>query len=158
LILFIFAKITKQMVKFSEIFRLKNFLTLFLCPFLLTNCNDYEDVVPYVYVNFYISLADPDFAALNTPGNSVMVTGGANGILIYRIDIEEFAAYDRTCTHEISSDCVIFTDESGLFGIDTTCCYSEFLLLDGSVSKGPARFPLKRYRTYFDGYTLHVYN
>lgn len=137
---------------------IKIFLTLFFALFLFTECNDYKDVVPNVYVNFYVTLADPEFAPLHTPGNSVMVTGGVNGIIIYRIDSEEFAAYDRTCTYQVEENCRIVPDETGLFAVDTVCCHSEFLLLDGSVTKGPAEYPLKRYQTSFDGYALHVYN
>ncbi len=140
--------------------RLRIFLTVSLLVLITTNCADKNNVVPNVYVNFYVNLADPDFSTLNSPGNSVFVSGGVNGIVIYNINSEEFAAYDRTCTNNVEDNCSVTLDETGVFVVDTMCCHSEYFLLDGSVSKGPATYPLKRYRTYYDPAltTLHVYN
>lgn len=139
---------------------IKTFLTLFSLLIISTGCGEYKGQVPNVYVNFYVSLSDPDFSTLQSPGNSVYVSGGVNGILIYRVSYEEFAAFDRTCTYNVEDNCAIFTDGSGIFAVDSTCCNSKFLLLDGSVSEGPATYPLKRYRTFYDQTTmmLHVYN
>lgn len=126
--------------------------------FLLTLCTDQDQVVPYVKVNISIYLYDPEFSALQGIGNSIAVTGGVSGILIYRLSMEEFLAFDRTCTHNVDDFCQVFSDDSGLFAVDTFCCGSKFLLLDGSVVKGPAKYPLKQYNTYFDGQYLTVYN
>ena len=121
-------------------------------------CNENNKIVPNVYVNFYLSVYDPEFTALLSPGNSIYVTGGVNGILIYRISQDEFAAYDRTCTYNVEENCKIVVDDSNNFAVDSMCCSSKYLLLDGSVTEGPATYPLKRYQTYFDGTNLHVYN
>lgn len=123
------------------------------------SCNENHQVVPNVYVDFTIMLTDPEFNALNVPGNSITVTGGVNGIIIYRISQDEFAAYDRTCTHNVDDSCQVQVDETLLFAVDSMCCGSKFLLLDGSVYEGEAIYPLKSYRTSFDGSTyLRVYN
>ncbi|MCF8373371.1 MAG: hypothetical protein K9H64_17260 [Bacteroidales bacterium] len=136
----------------------KFFLTLFFLVSVISSCKDKNQVVPYKYVNFSFSVFDPEYAALTVPGNSITVKGGVSGILIYRISETDFAAYDRTCTYEISDSCKVKVDDSGIFAVDSTCCYSEYLLLDGSVTKGPATYPLKRYNTSFDGTYLRVYN
>jgi len=140
--------------------RLRTFLTVSLLLAITVNCNDKNSVVPNVRVNFYLNLNDPDFSTLNSPGNSVFVSGGVNGIVIYRIDSEEFGAYDRTCTYNVEDNCAVVLDETGVFAADTLCCGSEYLLLDGSATTGPATLPLKRYRTTFDAgmNTVHVYN
>ncbi len=147
-------------------FRMKTFsfqfiryiLGISLILFTLNACDSAHQVVPNVYVDFSIRLMDPEFNSLTIPGNSLTVTGGVNGIIIYRISQDEFAAYDRTCTHDVNENCKVYVDETKLFAVDTACCGTKFLLLDGSVSEGVATYPLKRYRTYFDGYTLRVYN
>lgn len=133
-----------------------NILLFFI--FITQACNDNNKIVPNVYVNFYLSVYDPEFTDLLSPGNSIYVTGGVNGILIYRISQDEFAAYDRTCTYNVEENCRIVVDDTKNFAIDSMCCSSKFLLLDGSVTDGPATYPLKRYQTYFDGTNLHVYN
>ena len=135
----------------------KILLTIFLVSIFL-KCENKHQVVPNVYVNFYLSIFDPEFSDLAAPGNSIYVTGGVNGILIYRISDVEFTAFDRTCTFNVEENCQITTDESLVFASDTVCCGSKFLLLDGSVNEGPALYPLKRYETSFDGTYLHVYN
>ncbi|MCF8456249.1 MAG: hypothetical protein K9H62_09995 [Bacteroidales bacterium] len=117
-----------------------------------------SDYVDSVYVNFTIAVFDPEYAALLVPGNSITVIGGANGILIYRISDTDFAAYDRTCTYPVEENCQVKVDNSGVFAVDTLCCKSKYLLLDGSVVRGPATYPLKSYRTSFDGTYLRVFN
>lgn len=136
----------------------KFFLTLLFLVSCISSCNDKNQVVPYIYVNFTLSVFDPEFADLVVPGNSITVTGGVNGILIYRISEVDFAAYDRTCTYDIEEGCQVKVDDSGIFAVDTLCCHSQYLLLDGSVTRGPATYPLKRYNTSFDGTYLRVYN
>ncbi|MEA3444672.1 MAG: hypothetical protein U9R19_08095 [Bacteroidota bacterium] len=143
---------------FTANMRIKILLTLFFLITVFYSCNDKNQVVPYVYVNFSVSIYDPEFSTLTSPGNSINVTGGVNGILIYRISETDFAAYDRTCTYQVNENCQVNVDESGVFAVDTVCCQSQFLLLDGSVTKGPATYPLKRYNTHFDGTYLRVYN
>jgi len=140
---------------------IKNSLKILLTIILLQNiisCDSKHQVVPNVYVNFYLSIFDPEFNDLAAPGNSIYVTGGVNGIVIYRVSQDEFVAYDRTCTYQVEENCRITTDDTGLFATDTTCCESKFLLLDGSVQEGPAMYMLKEYQTTFDGTYLHVFN
>ncbi len=140
-------------------FSFNRYILLIITGFtILVSCNSNHQVVPNVYVDFSIRLMDPEFNSLMIPGNSLNVTGGVNGIVIYRISQDEFAAYDRTCTHDVTENCRVFVDETLLYAVDSACCGSKFLLLDGSVAEGIAVYPLKQYRTYFDGYTLRVYN
>ena len=77
----------------------------------LSSCNKKNDVIPDVYVDFYIDLNDPQFIDLNAMGGSVTVDArtnnlgleaagyDGNGIIIYR-GPDEFYAYDRTCPHD----------------------------------------------------------
>jgi nitrite reductase/ring-hydroxylating ferredoxin subunit len=143
----------KNLLRISIVFNI--FVILFLLP---SSCDENQQVVPNVYVDFTVMLSDPEYNSLLIPGNSLNVTGGVNGIIIYRISQDEFAAYDRTCTHDVTENCRVFVDETLVFAVDTACCGSKFLLLDGSAYEGTAVYPLKAYRTYFDGTFLRVYN
>jgi nitrite reductase/ring-hydroxylating ferredoxin subunit len=127
--------------------------------FLLQQCKNKDDVIPYVYVDYYIYLSDPDFSALNAVGNYVYVTGGYRGMIIYRKSIDEFAVYDRACTFQPSKECEkVEIDENQLVAV-CSCCNSKFTLYDGYVMEGPASMPLKQYNASFDGNTLvHIYN
>lgn len=122
-------------------------------------CRKKEDLVPNVYVNFTIFLSDPEFATLQTIGNSVFVTGGVSGIVIYRYSQTEFTAYDRCCTYKPSERCAVLPDTSNSLFLRCPCCNSKFSLIDGSVQSGPAERALTPYSTSFDqNNTLQVTN
>lgn len=134
-------------------------LTIFL-SFIFAACGkDNNEVVPNVYVNFTIYINEPDFADLNAVGNSVMVTGGVKGIIIYRNSIDEFSAYDRCCTYKPSDnkEYIKLLEQGSPIAVDSNCG-SKFNLVDGSVINGPAVLPLKKYYATFDGNGVHVYN
>lgn len=143
------------------IFRKSKLIIYFSFCFILLiqNCKKKDDVVPNVYVDFYLYLSDPDFSGLNAIGNSVYVTGGYSGIVIYRKSIEEFIVLDRACTNAPSKECErVEVDNSGLFAV-CPCCGSRYTLADGYVVEGPASRPLKEYGSSFDGNNvLHVFN
>jgi nitrite reductase/ring-hydroxylating ferredoxin subunit len=142
----------------KKIFFKSSFILLF--GILISACNkkDENQYIPYVYVDFYISISNPQFVSLNAIGGSVNVTGGSKGIILYRKSIDEFAAYDRHCPYLPENTCSLLKiSSSGTTAIDT-CCGSEFLLIDGSVLKQPSILPMLKYQTSFDGNQLHVYN
>ncbi|RLD48020.1 MAG: hypothetical protein DRI94_13130 [Bacteroidetes bacterium] len=135
------------------------FLIIFLSVIFIKCDKNKKDVVPNVYVNFTIYINEPDYSELNAIGNSVMVTGGAKGIIIYRNSLNEFCAYDRCCTYKPSekNEYVQLLEQGSPIVVDSTCG-SKFNLVDGSVINGPAVLPLKKYNTTFDGNGVHVYN
>ncbi len=135
-------------------------IIVFFSQFIFANCHKKDDVVPNVYVNFTIDLSSIQYSKLNIIGGYIYVTGGVNGILIYRNGQNEFYAYDRTCTYHTEENRKIFVQESDkIFAIDTVCG-SRFFLLDGSPEKGPAKAPLRKYSAdYIEASNmLHVYN
>jgi len=129
-----------------------------LMTLLGTACKKDEDAVPNVTVNLVISTTDIAFNDLNAVGGWIYLVGGSRGILVYRLSLDEFMAYDRHCTYEPSESCgQVAVDVSGVIAVDD-CCDSQFVITDGSVIDGPASLPLKRYQTSFDGNLLHIYN
>ena len=114
--------------------------------------------VPLVNVNIYINSSNPEFIDLNAVGGWTYIIGGSRGILVYRASNEEFKAYDRHCTYDVTNSCgLVAVDASNITAKDD-CCGSKFLITDGSVTQGPANQPLKAYRTSFDGSVLHIFN
>jgi len=132
----------------------KPLLTVLALLLLTLNiqCKSEKDPIPYVYVDIRISLNTPDFYPLNAIGNSVFVTGGYKGIVIFRKSIDEFLAFDRACTFD--PDCErLELDDTHTKLVHTNCCNSEYsLLLDGHPVHEPAKMPLKRYKVvYYEG-------
>jgi len=126
---------------------------LLLIALPIGGCEKNGEVVPYVPVNFYISLADPDFVTLNGVGNMVMVTGGFRGIIVYRYSFDKFLAFDRCCTQDIDNEQGRVEADPVYKGI-VTCpiCKSGFMLQsDGIPLNGStARLGLRQYEVSYD--------
>jgi hypothetical protein len=138
----------------------KYLLLLFSTFIVLTGCkkNDeaYQGIIPNVHVDFYLQ---PDGIDYIPSGKYKYIDyEGYRGIVIYRIDLYTFNAYERTCPYDPQEECArVEVDQSGFILIDS-CCMSRYNILDGSPLDGPATLPLKQYTADFVGGTLHVYN
>ncbi len=132
--------------------KLRLIFLIILIPIVFFQCDD-DHPVPDVYVYERIDLNLPQYIELQTPGNSIKINGGYNGIIVTNvegIDIsgEIYAAYDATCTYDPEvSDVVI--DKSNIFASCHTCD-SRYNLLYGSVESGPAGLALKKYTTRYN--------
>lgn len=124
-----------------------------------TGCKKDRDVqVPLVQVDINIDINLPAYNALAVTGGWLYITGGSEGLIVYRKSPDEFTAMDRHCSYQPENLCRVTVDDSGIIARDTTCCNSAFLMLDGSVTDGPATLGLKLYHTTFNGSTLHIFN
>lgn len=105
------------------------------------------------------------YPELNTVGGFVTLTANypSRGIIVYRLSTNTFMAYERSCPYDANACCTqdtcsrLVVDADAL-RITDPCCQSKFLIIDGSVSKGPATYPLKQYKADYSGGTLHIYN
>ncbi len=122
-------------------------------------CKKDRDIrVPIVPVQIEINLNFPEYNALQVVGGWAYITGGSEGLIVYRRSQDEFTAMDRHCTYQAENLCRVTVDDSQVMARDTMCCQSAFLLLDGSVVQGPAALGLKRYNTTFNGTILRIFN
>ena len=119
---------------------------------------DRDVVVPIVPVQIEINLNFPEYNALLITGGWAYITGGSEGLIVYRRGVNEFTALDRHCTYQVENLCRVTVDDSQVMARDTMCCQSAFLLLDGSVVQGPAALGLKQYHTTFNGTILRIFN
>ncbi len=136
--------------------KIRKYLLFFLLTgILLFSCDKQNSLIPDVPVSMTINLNILN--DLNVPGNSVFFPNvGYGGIIVYCELPGSWFAYDATCTHEISSSCRVAND-----GVLATCpcCGSQFVLVGGTPSKGPAAMPLKPYSVaIINSSTLRVYN
>lgn len=152
--------------------KLRIFLLICILSLFHITCNKEEyDVIPDVLVDFYIDLNDPEFFDLNAIGNFVLVNSSTNnlgykasgydnnGIIIYRAQVDEFIALDRTCPHDYALDGTsIAVDVDGIYA-ECPLCNSIYALPSyGTPTSGPSKYPLKMYRTSFNGQFVHVTN
>ncbi len=145
------------MIFFSQ--RLNYTLWLLILLLLPTNSCDKDNrhPVPNVLVEFAINTESTQHIELNSIGGWAYYTGGFRGIIIYRYSEDEFKAFDRGCPYHPYDECARITVSDPPLAVDT-CCNSTFLLIDGSPVSGPARHPLKEYRTFYNYPYLQVSN
>ena len=146
----------------------KTFYTILLFAFIFAifsflSCkkSNTEDTIPNVPVSFTVYLSLPQYVSLNsTAGYVIIPEYGYRGVIIYRKELEEFAAYDLACPYDpTASGAKITVDSSGITTIDPHCG-SKFSLYDGSVQRGPATRPMKRYHSVYESSSnsVNVYN
>lgn len=122
------------------------------------SCNKSADNrVPSVGVDITLFINDPQLANLTVTGGWEYITGGSKGLIVYRSDINSFNAYERHSPYQVSQQCVVVVDASNIL-INDPCSDSQWLIQDGSLSRGPASQALRQYNTYFDGSVLRITN
>lgn len=138
---------------------------LILFAILATQCVKEDDPLPFAVVNIRIEPNSTQYINLNTVGGHEYLTANfpSRGVLVYRIGVSEFVAFERTCPHDPDACCDetgcsrLTVEDDGII-IKDACCESTYLILDGSNVAGPSVKPLKQYFTSYDGKTLHIYN
>jgi nitrite reductase/ring-hydroxylating ferredoxin subunit len=149
------------------------FIALSLAASLSSCKKSKNEVIPDVYVDFTIDLSDPEFVILNTFGENVTVNENTNnygsraagfagnGIIIHS-GVDEFFAYDRTCPHDYAENGTIvrinIDSTNPLSAVCPVCKTKYGLPVNGTPTEGPGRYPLKNYKTSYDGRWLRVWN
>jgi len=149
------------------------FIVSIILPLFISSCSkDKNDVVPDVYVDFYISLNDPEFFVLASPFTSVYISSSTNniglnaagydgnGIIVFRNIEDEFLAYDRTCPHDFKENnkSVRLNIVDDIYAICPQCSTKYGLPVNGTPASGIGRYPMKNYKTTFNGLVVHVWN
>ena len=151
------------------------FLFAALISVLVNSCKKSKnDVIPNVYVDFTIDLADPEFILLTSFGESIAVNkftnnlnyraaGFADNGIIIHSGIDEFFAYDHTCPHDYvlngSAIRIEIDKSSSIYAVCPECKTKYGLPVNGTPVEGEGRYPLKNYRTSLsEGRFLRVWN
>jgi nitrite reductase/ring-hydroxylating ferredoxin subunit len=153
--------------------KIEYFLISLALVLIQSSCSRKNDVIPDVTVNFSISINDPQFTSLQVFGGVVLVDAKTNnfgyqaagyrgnGIIVFA-GVDEFFAYDRTCPHDYTvnglSEKVNIDPSNSLTAICPRCSTHYALSAGGTPLKGPGQYPLKNYRTSFDGTYVRVWN
>lgn len=117
-----------------------------------------KEQIPLVPVNISIYISDPQYFNISIDSGWEYITGGSRGILVYRLNRDNFIAYERHCPYKPNDECGRIEVDSSNVTVFDPCCGSKFLITDGSILNGPAGSPLKQYQTSYDGTLLKIYN
>jgi hypothetical protein len=146
------------------------FLIFMLAFFFQISCKKGDDPnsdIPYANINVVINPNSTLYQELNTVGGWLYyqwVDAPSRGLIVYRLSIDEFKAYERTPPVNSNGCCdldngfctALLVDDYYPFVYDT-CSDFSYSIIDGSPY-GEATIPLKSYRTVYDGLNLYITN
>jgi hypothetical protein len=138
-------------------------ITIFLVSFACNKKknapqNTAEHPVPYVAVDLTVYPNDPLNFSIQAIGGWKYINGGLNGIIVYRKSQQEFVALERTSAYLPDNAGAKVKVLSDNFTCRDTVSGSEWQIIDGTVTKGPAEWPLRLYGTNYDGNVLRIKN
>jgi hypothetical protein len=119
---------------------------------------DPDNNVPYTPINIVLYPNDPFYFKVQATGGWMYISGGTNGIIIYRKSSNEFVALERTSTYYPDNIHAIAKVQPDNFTCKDTISSSSWQIVDGAIITGPAAYPLKRYQTTYDGNALRIFN
>ncbi|WP_317896994.1 hypothetical protein [Aurantibacillus circumpalustris] len=139
-------------------------IILVVCLFFSCNKNSNQknitnNPVPSVLVNYTTYPGDPLNSRIQSIGGWMYVDHiGINGIIIYRKSQEEFVAIERTSSYLPDNSAAKVQVLIDNFTLRDTVSNSQWRLFDGTVTQGPAEWPLRIYGTSFNGNALTIKN
>jgi hypothetical protein len=115
--------------------------------------------VPNVPVNVTLYPNDPFNFKIQAVGGWMYYNNvGINGIIIYRKSIQEFVAIERTSSqlpNDVNAKVKVQSDN---FTLKDSISNSKWQIIDGTITEGPATWPLRLYGTSYDGNVLRIVN
>ncbi|MBN1250635.1 MAG: hypothetical protein JXR51_11565 [Bacteroidales bacterium] len=141
--------------------KLRLFFLIILIFSSFLHCEN-DNPVPEVYVDYTIDLYNPLYQALQTVAVAVFIPNAGNkGIIVIKVDINKYSAFDATCTYDPKHEWGrVEIDANGIYATDNVCGSQFSLMMNGSVNKAPATYPLKEYAVDYNQNlgTLHIHN
>jgi hypothetical protein len=127
---------------------------------LLISCKKTSNhPVPSVPFDLSINTSLPSYNSLQGVGGWSYVSGGIQGIIVYRKSNDEFVAFDRQSpAQETACKKPLTTNQDNFLQLDDSCTLAKFSLFDGSPISG-SNFGLRQYQTYWNGSNmLRIFN
>ena len=124
---------------------------------LFASCGDKtRNDIPYEKFNFTRSINSTNLIHV---GMHEYFSGGVCGIVVYRVDMSTFLAYDRACPYDWRDNGYVIYDPATLQLICESCG-STFNILNGSpMGNSKAKTSLRQYKVrLIDDMTLQVFN
>ena len=153
----------------TSLSKLRFFLIISISAITFSSCTRKNNVIPDVYVDFTLDLFDPEFVSLNAIGSDTVNartnnwgSGAAgfdgNGIIVFNGGDGYFYAYDRTCPHDYEANKLsIKVKIDFTIAVCPKCGTTYSLSANGTPASGVGRYPLKNYKTNFDGRFVRVW-
>ena len=121
------------------------------------SCGKVATPVPIAKVNFTVAIYS---CKLVHVGEHEYFTGAIKGLIVYRIDMQNFCAYDRACSYDYKAGGYVSVDDNNPFQLICGSCHSTYNILTGyPIGEVKAEAPLRAYKaTMIDDFNLRVQN
>ncbi len=130
-------------------------ITIALFAVCFTSCEE-DTPIPYTKVDFNVNIHTNNLIHI---GGYEYFSGGISGIIIYRLDMNTFYAYDRACPFDWQEGGRVEVDSIDKFTLIDYKCGSTFNILNGYPIDGLSNRPLRIYNaSLINDITLRVYN
>lgn len=115
--------------------------------------------IPSVPFDITINTTLPSYNSLQGVGGWTYVSGGVQGIVVYRKSSDEFVAFDRQSpAQQTACKKPLTTNSDNFLQLDDSCTNAKFSLFDGSPISG-SEFGLRQYQTQWNGSSaLRIFN
>jgi hypothetical protein len=115
--------------------------------------------IPSVPFDITINTSLPSYNSLQGVGGWTYVSGGVQGIVVYRKSSDEFVAFDRQSpAQQTACKKPLTTNSDNFLQLDDSCTNAKFSLFDGSPISG-SEFGLRQYQTQWNGSSaLRIFN
>ncbi len=148
-------------------------VTLVIAVSFITCKKSKYDVVPDVYMDFYLDLTDITFKDLYAISNYVIITSKTpsteffdrsvgydnNGIIVLHATEEEFYAFDRTCPYDFAVNGLSIAVKADGFNVVCPQCSTKYSLYGGGAPlSGIGNYPLKPYKAALVGQIVHIWH
>lgn len=142
---------------------MKHFFFLIISTLLLLSCNKDDNTnnnnpyLPNYPVNLQIDTNLPAYDDLKYVSNPVYINiagAGIRGIIVMKVGEGLYNAFDAACPNQALSGCSTMT----INGINAVCpCDEKQYSLFTGLASG-AQYPMKQYRTSFNGTVVSITN
>ncbi len=148
-------------------------LSVVLLFFVSCNKDSINPNIPNVTIRISINPNSTQFLELNTVGGwvyldekpGIYIPPGSRGIIVWRMDINRFKAYERQppndpfkCCNENNTICGKLVVGDNYPFVKDTCTGNMYQLLDGSLFEGEGKYPMIEYAAEYDGAILYIHN
>lgn len=142
---------------------MKHYFFLILSTLLFIGCSKDDNTsnnnpyLPNYPVNLQIDTNLPAYDDLKFVSNPVYINiagAGVRGIIVMKVGEGLYNAFDAACPNQALSSCSTMT----INGINAVCpCDEKQYSLFNGLASG-AQYPMKQYRTSFNGTVVSIYN
>jgi len=132
-------------------------ITFIILSFGCSSDVEPNQLLPNIQVDQTVDLSLPQYVNLLVPGGWVDdISGGVNGIVLYRIKTNEYKAFDRACPQ---NNCTTKMTFDGSIKLKCSCHNRKFSILDGSPQTNGIIYSAREYRvSLISGSILRITN